>query len=329
MRYFLPMAHVVAFVAYPGFQLLDVAGPAAVFNEANHVVQQTGARPHYRVEVLSSSGGAVPSGSGIEIQTRAFGRVSPSAVDTLLISGAPKDSLLLAMRDPAVRRWVPRCAKHAARFGSVCSGTFVLASLGLLEGKRVATHWDACDPLANAFPHLDVDRDVLYVADGKVWTSAGVTTGIDMALAIVARDLGADVANAVAKQLVLYSRRPGYQSQFSPLLRAQLDDRDPFARLVAWIQANLDKSLDVPSLAAQVGLSERTFHRRFTAALGQPPARFIESVRLDAARTLLSGGRQLKAVAAEVGLPPARLRGAFERRFGVAPRLYREMHAEA
>jgi transcriptional regulator GlxA family with amidase domain len=219
--------------------------------------------------------------------------------------------------------------QKSKRFGSVCSGTFVLASLGLLDGKRVATHWNACDPLAKTYPHLNVERDMLYVADGKVWTSAGVTTGIDMALTMVTRDLDASVANAVAQQLVLYARRPGYQSQFSPLLRAQLKEDDPFARLIAWIQDNLDECLDVPSLAARVGLTDRSFYRKFIEAVGETPARFVESVRLEAARTLMSQRRQLKAVAAEVGLPPARLRAAFERRFGLAPQLFRAMHAEA
>jgi transcriptional regulator GlxA family with amidase domain len=198
--------------------------------------------------------------------------------------------------------------------------------LGLLDGKRVATHWEASDALAKVWPNLNVDRDVLYVVDGPAWTSAGVSTGIDMALAMVSRDLDAHTANDIAKRLVLYARRPGYQSQFSPLLRAQLKDDDPFARLIAWIQMNLGQSLDVPSLAARVGLTERTFYRNFTSAVGESPARFIESVRLEAARTLLTQGRALKAVAAEVGLPPARLRGAFERRFEVAPRLFREMN---
>src|SRR5688500_3870180 len=141
------MPHVVAFLAYPGFQLLDVSGPAAVFDEANHILRRQGGAPFYRVELLSVAGGAVTSSSGIQVQTRALARLSPSAVETLLISGAHEESLLPAMRDPVVRRWVPRFVERAKRFGSVCSGTFVLASLGLLNGRRVATHWNACDPL--------------------------------------------------------------------------------------------------------------------------------------------------------------------------------------
>jgi transcriptional regulator GlxA family with amidase domain len=174
-----------------------------------------------------------------------------------------------------------------------------------------------------------VDSDALYVVDGPIWTSAGVTTGIDMALAMVAHDLDAGVAGQVAKGLVLYARRPGYQSQFSPLLQAQAKADSPFADLIAWIQANLNASLDVPVLAARAALSERTFHRKFIAATGQTPARFVESARLDAARLLLSRDVPLKSVAARVGLAPAaRFAEAFERRFGVTPKLFRDMHAE-
>ncbi|MFT4102435.1 MAG: helix-turn-helix domain-containing protein, partial [Burkholderiaceae bacterium] len=237
--------------------------------------------------------------------------------------------LLAAMADPVLRDALPVLAARARRFGSVCTGSFVLAAAGLLDGRRVATHWDGCVPLARAFPEVDVDPDALYVEDGRLWTSAGVTTGIDMALAIVSRDLDGETAGAVAKRLVLYARRPGHQSQFSPVLKAQMRADGPFAELIDWIHAHLETPLDVPALAARAGLSERTLHRRFLAATGQTPARFVEIARLDAARLLLSRGTTLKRVAAQVGLFPAsRLGRLFERRFGVSPRLYRDLHAE-
>jgi transcriptional regulator GlxA family with amidase domain len=199
----------------------------------------------------------------------------------------------------------------------------------MLDGRCVATHWDACAPLAGAFPSVRVDSNSLYVVDEPVWTSAGVTTGIDMALAMVAHDLDAAIAGQIAKRLVLYARRPGYQSQFSPLLQAQTKADSPFADLITWIMTNLDASLDVSMLATRAGLSERTFHRKFIAATSETPARFVESVRLDAARMLLSSGISLKSVAARVGLAPAaRFSEAFERRFGVTPKLFRDMHAE-
>jgi transcriptional regulator GlxA family with amidase domain len=183
-------------------------------------------------------------------------------------------------------------------------------------------------PLAKAFPAVNVDSDALYVVDGSIWTSAGVTTGIDMALAMVARDLDAAVASQVARGLVLYARRPGYQSQFSPLLQAQAKADNSFADLIGWIMSNLDRTLDVATLAARAGLGERTFYRRFVHATGETPARFVESARLDAARMLLTRGTSLKSVAARVGLAPAtRFAQAFERRFGITPRLFRDTQA--
>jgi transcriptional regulator GlxA family with amidase domain len=319
--------HRVAFFIYPGFELLDMAGPASVFDGANYVLSQSQKPRLYAVDLVSTKGGPVKSSSGVSVHSLRPGELA-RRVDTLLMVGAHREHLLPVLTDPGLRAWLPKLVSRVPRFGSVCSGAFILAALGMLNGRRAATHWRACDELAKVFPTVTVDSDAVYVVDERIWTSAGVTTGIDMALAMVARDLDSAIAGEVAKGLVLYARRPGYQSQFSPLLRAQLKDDDPFARLITWIQVNLDENLDVPSLAARVGLTDRSFYRKFIEAVGETPARFVESVRLEAARTLLSKGRQLKAVAAEVGLPPARLRAAFERRFGLAPRLFREMHAE-
>lgn len=321
--------HHVILVVYPGFEILDVSGPAAVFNGANRALEQNGRAPFYRTDLVSSSGGPVTSSSGIAVETRRLEARGRRPIGTLLIAGGEREHLLPAMADPILRARLPRLAPRASRLGAVCSGGFVLASLGLLDGHRVASHWDACVPLAEAFPAVTVDPDALYVVDGRLWTSAGVTTGIDMALAMVAHDLDATIAGEVAKRLVLYARRPGHQSQFSPVLQAQAKADSPFADLIGWIHANLDAPLDVPTLAARAGLTERTFHRRFVAATGETPARFVELARLDAARLLLSRGLSLKAIAAQVGLyPPARLSEAFERRFGIAPRLFRDMHAE-
>ncbi len=235
----------------------------------------------YGIKLASSSGGPVESSSGIAVETQRVGEVSSRAVDSLLVAGAEREPLRQAMVDKAIRAALPRIARKARRFGSVCTGAFILAAIGLIGDRRVTTHWDGCASLAEAFPAVSVDPDALYVEDGQLWTSAGVTTGIDMALAMVARDLGAAIAGEVAKRLVLYARRPGFQSQFSPLLRAQARADNPFAELIGWIQANLDASLDVATLAARAGLSERTFHRRFATATGETPARFVEKARLD------------------------------------------------
>ena len=322
------MAHQVAILVYPGFELLDASGPASVFAAANDALIERGRKPFYAVETISAGGGLVQSRGGVAIETRALRRVPVKTVDTLLVAGAREEPIRVVMGDPLVRRWLPRCARVAKRFGSVCAGTFVLATLGLLDGRRAATHWSAAAPLTKFFPRVSVDPEALYVVDGRIWTSAGVTTGIDMALAIVSHDLDASIANQAAEWLVLYARRPGYQSQFSPVLRAQARADNPFADLIAWLPSNLQRRLDVPTLAAEAGLSERNFYRKFMETTGETPARYIETVRLDAARMLLAKGLPLKTIAAEVGLSPtSRFTKAFERRFGVSPRLFREMHA--
>ncbi|TIO08935.1 MAG: helix-turn-helix domain-containing protein [Mesorhizobium sp.] len=321
--------HHVVLIVYPGFELLDMSGPASVFNGANRALSQQGKPALYKVVLVSAQGGAIESSSGVVVETRPITEIRQGDAHTVLVVGAEREQLLPAVADPILRAAIPGLAAKAGRFGSVCTGGFVLAALRLLDGHRIATHWDSCKPFTENFPSVTVDPDALYVVDERLWTSAGVTTGIDMALAMVAHDLDAAIAGEVAKRLILYARRPGYQSQFSPLLQAQVKGDSPFADLIGWIQANLDAPLDVPSLAARAGLTERTFHRKFVAAAGETPARFVEIARLDAARMLLSRGLSLKSVAAQVGLfPPARLADAFERRFGVAPRLFRDMHAE-
>ncbi len=319
--YFLPMAksHRVRILAYEGCQLLDASGPAAVFGAAN----EGRATPFYDVAIVSPDGGLVKTSSGVALQSQKIG----GQPDTLLVAGGSA-GLRAAMAREDVRLWLRKAAPKAMRFGSVCSGAFVLAAAGLLDGKRVATHWAHCDRLAALFPAVSVDAEALYVVDGKVWTSAGVTTGIDMALALVEADLGAATANLIARHFVLYQRRPGYQSQFSPMLQAQAAADAPFAALIDWMQDHLDRDLDVPTLARHAGYSERSFYRKFTEATGKTPAHFVEDLRLDAARTLLSKGLSVKAIAGRIGLKSSgRLGQAFERRFGMAPSLFREMHA--
>ena len=319
--YFLPMIrpHRLRLLAYEGCQLLDVTGPAAVFGAAN----EDRATPFYDLAIVSPDGGAVTTNCGVALQTAKIG----GQPDTLLVAGGSA-GLRAVMAREDVRRWLRKAAPKAVRFGSVCTGAFVLAAAGLLDGKRVATHWASCARLAARFPAVSVDAESLYVVDGKVWTSAGVTTGIDMALAIVEADLGAETANLIARHFVLYQRRPGYQSQFSPMLQAQAAADAPFAALIDWMQDHLDRDLDVPTLARHAGYSERSFYRKFTEATGKTPAHFVEDLRLDAARTLLGKGLSLKAIAGRVGLKSSgRLGQAFERRFGMAPSLFREMHA--
>lgn len=317
--------HQVALLVFDGVQVLDVSGPAAVFGAANDAA----GRPFYRVHVLSLQGGAVTSNCGLALLAAPLASVKAGAMDTVLVAGGSKDGLRALVQDAGARDWMARAGARACRYGSICTGAFVLAAFGLLKGRRVATHWEATGMLGRQHPDLQVDANALYVEDGKVWTSAGVTTGIDMCLALVARDLGDAVANAIARRLVLYARRPGYQSQFSPVLAAQAREDDRFAALVDWMRARLAEPLDVERLAAQAGMSPRNFHRRFTEAMGATPARFVETLRLDHARQLLQSPLLLKEIAGRTGYAtPGQFAKAFARRFGLGPALFREMHAQ-
>jgi len=321
--------HRIALLAFGDVQVLDVTGPAAVFGGANDAAVRLSGRPFYDVHILSPQGGLVTSNCGLSFATAPLAGVRPGTFDTVLVAGSSKGGLQALAQDAAAQDWLRRACARARRYGSVCTGAFALAACGLLDGKRVATHWEATDILGRLHPAVDVDANALYVEDGRVWTSAGVTTGIDMCLALVARDLGDTVANAIARRLVLYARRPGYQSQFSAVLAAQEKADSPFAALVDWIRAHVAEPLDVEGLAARAGMSPRTFHRRFTEALGETPARFVETLRLDHARTLLQTTLALKTVAVQTGyVTPDRLSKAFARRFGLSPGLFRAMHRE-
>ena len=313
----------VALLTFPGCQVLDVTGPAAVFD----AVKAASGKAHYNVHILSPSGGTIQTNSAVAIVTRPLRELPPRAIDTLLIAGGDDSGLRMLVADRSVRKWAVQASMQARRYGSICTGTFALAQLGLLGGKRVATHWSACSKLAELCPETHVDANSLFVNDGRLWTSAGVTTGIDMSLEMVAADLGDAVANAIAKRLVLYARRPGYQSQFSPVLSAQSHAEAPFADLLDWIRENLAGSLAVPRLAARVSMSERTFQRNFTRSIGVTPARFVETLRLDQTRVYLAAGLSLKEIATKVGyLTGAQLSKAFDRRFGMTPLLFRELH---
>ena len=294
-----------------------------VFEAGNNVSEKA----RYNVQILSARGGRIQTNSAVALVTKPFRGVPPRAIDTLLIAGGDPPGLRMLMADRSVRKWAVRTSRKARRYGSVCTGAFALAHFGLLGGKRVATHWSACTELAKLCPDAHVDVNAPFVNYGRLWTSAGVTTGIDMSLAMVAADLGETVANAIAKRLVLYARRPGYQSQFSPVLSAQSHAEAPFTDLIDWIRENLAGPLDVPRLAARVSMSERTFQRNFTRSIGVTPAHFVETLRLDQTRVYLAAGLSLKEIAAKVGYRTgAQLSKAFDRRFGMTPFLFRELH---
>jgi len=315
----------IVLVAFGGVQTLDLTGPAEVFAAAN----RARGRAHYQIVIAGIGGGELVMSCGLPIRVRDLSRITPHRSDTIVVAGGEDAAVRAATGDGRLRRWLRRAAPIVTRLASVCSGAFVLAGAGLLDGKRATTHWSACDELARMFPAVDVDRNAIFVRDGKTWTSAGVTTGIDMALALVEADLGARTADDVAARLVLYVRRPGFQSQWSDALVAQQTAHDPLGPAIAWARAHV-AVVDLESLARHAGLSARTLHRRCLAQLGTTPAKLLDKLRVEHARELLHARTaSLKEVAARCGLSPARLTRAFERELGMSPRAYRLLHATA
>ncbi|MDQ1446152.1 MAG: hypothetical protein QOI20_2616 [Acidimicrobiaceae bacterium] len=272
--------HVVV-VAFPGVQSLDVTGPVEVFAAAN----EHAGRNAYAITLATVDGAPCPTSSGLVLMPDMAVSQFRHAVDTLVVAGGAGTPG--ALRDPRLLIGVARLARRARRVTSVCSGAFLLAEVGLLDGRTATTHWSACDALAARYPAVRVDRDPIYTRDGNVWTSAGVTAGMDLALALVDEDLGRDAALAIARRLVLFLRRPGSQSQFSAQLSAQFAERDGLRHVQRWIAEHPDADLSVAALAVQAGMSERHFARTFGQEIGVTPARYVEQVRLEVARRLL------------------------------------------
>lgn len=317
---------VIALLAMPGVQLLDVAGPLDVFAEAN-VQSQTQA---YRSSIVGCRAGPIRCSSGARLLPDAvIGERMPEKFDTVLVAGRPNAAE--APADKRVTEWLREVIPSVRRFGSVCSGAFALAATGLLEGRRVTTHWAVADRLAHDFPGIAVDVDAYHVRDGRVRTAAGVTAGLDLALALVEEDLGRKVALSVAAQLVMFFKRPGGQLQFSRKGTTVPTGRSALQEVQRWIAAHPGLAHDVPVLAARVGLSTRHFGRLFTQEVGMTPAAWVEEARVAAARTLLESGEVApKRVAAECGFANAdTLRRAFARHVGVTPAEYRKRYATA
>lgn len=316
----------VAIVALPGVQLLDVSGPLDVFAEAN---LQAGFSA-YRLLVVATAPGPVRSSSGIRLMPDlTIGDALKTPIDTLLVAGRPH-----AAEEPADRAtlaWVQRQAKAARRFGSVCSGAFVLAEAGLLDGKRVTTHWNVAAELARRYPAVMVDEDAIHVTDGRLRTAAGVTAGLDLALALVEEDLGRDIAMKVAGQLVMFFKRPGGQMQFSRKGEAIPAGRAALQELQRWVAANPSLDHSIANLAKRADLSPRHFARLFRNEVGIPPASWVEAARVSAARRRLELGHEApKQVAAQCGFADAdTLRRAFMRHVGVTPAEYRRRFSGA
>jgi transcriptional regulator GlxA family with amidase domain len=312
-------------VVYPNVQVLDVTGPLEVFARTSRWLIDQGRRsePAYTVELVGARRGPVVCSSGLELLVRRSFAEVRGGIDTLLVAGGIgfQDEL----REPSVIGWIRRMAPRVRRLGSVCTGAFLLAEAGLLDGCRATTHWRRCGELADRYPQVTVDPDPIFVRAGRVYTSAGVTAGMDLALALVEEDEGHEVALAAARELVMFVKRPGGQSQFSVPLMAQATDHQPLRELQAWISEHPADTLSVAALARRAAMSPRNFARVFTREVGVTPARFVEGARVEAARRRLEDSSLgVDAIASKCGFGSAEImRRTFLRTLRVNPVDYR------
>jgi transcriptional regulator GlxA family with amidase domain len=305
------MSRCVAFLIYPDFQLLDAAGPIAAFEIAERYKPGS-----YALRVIAVEPGLVVSSSGASMHAGPLGRAL--TVDTLVVAGG--DGSRTAALCPRTRRFIQACATKARRTTSVCSGTYLLAAAGLLDGKRATTHWSRTTDFTRRFPQVRLDPDRIFVKEGRIWTSAGITAGIDLSLALIEEDLGESVARRTAQQLVVYYRRPGGQSQFSALLEMERAN-GRFAALLDHVRSSLNARHSVADLAEYACMSSRHFFRAFQAETGMSPAKAVERLRAETARGALDGnGRSVQEVARSCGFGTAeRMRRTFQRVFGAPP----------
>jgi transcriptional regulator GlxA family with amidase domain len=309
--------HTIGFVVFPNFYLMGFAAVTA-FELANVVLGE----PAYEVTLLSEEGGLVVSSAGIRVETQPF---SDAAFDTVMLGSGVEIDIVSA----ALTAFVRRALKSSRRIAAPCKGAFILAEAGVLDGRRATTHWRFAHDLQRRFPTIAVEEDQIFIVDGPIWTSAGMTATIDMALAMIERDHGDDVSRTVARKIVVYHRRAGGQSKFSTLLDLE-PKSDRIQKAIDHANANLRSALTVEELAEVAGLSPRQFSRAFSAETGQPPAKAVEHLRVEAARLLLEKGRlSLDVIADEVGFSDReRMRRAFLRTIGQPPQAIRRFGRE-
>ncbi len=325
-----PKPRNIIILTYEGGMMLDVVGPADVFAVASQYIaaMRKGSASRletYKVELVALEAGPVRLSNGIEmVATRSYRDIT-GPVDTLILAGGNERSILEIENDPGFATWLKRKARTVNRLASVCTGAFLLARTGLLDGHRATTHWAWCDRLAAEHPQVSVMEDAIYVKSENLYTSAGVSAGIDLALALVEEDLGRNVAMHIARQLVLFLRRPGGQSQFSVHLAAQSVKTDRFENLLTYISEHPDTDLSVATLSSQVAMSPRNFARLFREQVGETPAKYVERVRLDAARRRLEEANdKVEAVALATGFGTAEtLRRTMKRHMATTPEAYR------
>lgn len=309
----------IVIVGFPSVQILDVTGPLEVFSTASRFLPIA----RYATELVSTDGGPVLSTSGLEFATGPIDAVAGN-IDTLVVAGGR--DMEEAAGDPRLVDSIRRLALVSRRVASVCSGAFLLGAAGLLDGRRATTHWAECEVLGRAYPEVTVDPDAIYVQDGNVWTSAGVTAGIDLALALVADDHGRKAAATVARRLVVYLRRSGGQTQFSALLAAQSANDEPIRDVLAWLPDNLTADLSISGMATRAHLSERQFSRVFKSEVGVTPAEHVEAIRMEAACSLLETTMlTVEEIARACGFgTPETMNRAFRRRLNTTPTNHRD-----
>jgi len=314
----------IVFLAYPEMGLLDLTGAQTVFWAASRYMEARDL-PGYTLHTASLSGGLMHTAEGLAVHTLPLSDFDVSAIDTLIAPGAP--NILQAMSFSLdLVAWLAESSGKVRRTASVCSGTFLLAEAGLLQGRRAATHWLMCDLLKERYPSIDVDSDAIFVQQGAIWTSAGVSAGIDLALALVEEDCGREVALQVAREMVVFLKRPGGQAQYSQLLKSQTSEGAAFDELHVWISQNLSSAnLTVETLAQQVQMSPRNFARVYKHKTGRTPAKAVEVMRVEAARRLLEDSeRNIDQISRQCGFgDEERMRLTFQRNLGVSPRDYR------
>ncbi|WP_144161351.1 GlxA family transcriptional regulator [Paraburkholderia sp. BCC1885] len=316
------MSRVIGVLALPGVQLLDVSGPLDVFAQAN----VEAGKEIYTLRIIACEAGPIRSSSGARLLPDTVAPEGGTRLDTLLVAGAPNAGKIDL--PPRILKWLRTTATRSRRYGSVCTGAFILAATGLLDGRHITTHWAAVDALAHTYPSLRIDEDALYVRDGKLRTAAGVTAGLDLALALVEEDLGRDIARRVAGQLVMYFKRPGGQLQFSRKGETRPVGRAALQEVQRWVAAHPELDHSITGMAEHAGLSPRHFARLFHAEVGITPAAWVEAARVAAARNLLENGHDTpKLVAAKCGFSNVdTLRRTFQKHVGVTPAEYRKRH---
>ncbi|AWM92640.1 AraC family transcriptional regulator [Pseudomonas sp. 31-12] len=314
----------IVFVAFPQMGLLDLTGAQTVFWAASKALAER-SLPGYIRHTASLAGGLIQTAEGLVVETLRLSDLDEHSIDTLIVPGAP-DIRHAMDNSQALVAWLKSAAVNVNRTASVCSGAFLLAQAGLLDGRRAATHWAMCDMLMRGFPLIEVDSDAIFIQQGSVWTSAGVSAGIDLALALVEADCGREVALEVARELVVFLKRPGGQAQYSQLLQSQTEDGAAFDDLHLWIAQNLSsEKLTVEALADKMQMSPRNFARVYKLKTGRTPAKSVEVLRLEAARRLLEESeRNIDQIARQCGFgDEERMRFTFQRNLGISPRDYR------